>query len=855
MSNHPIHDERFPNGLRVLLRPVHTAPVVALQVWANVGSADERPGEEGLAHFHEHMLFKGTARRGVGAVAGDVEGAGGRVNAYTSYDLTVYHVTLPKSATALGLDVLADAVQHSQFDPDEIGREIEVVLEEIRRSEDSPGHVLGNAIFAEAYQSHPYRAPILGTPESVASFNREKVTQFFKRWYAPDNLTVIAAGDFEARELSAAIRDAFDSARPSGVRRERPVEAVQDRVRTTVVRRPFERANLEMGPVTLSLGDPDTPYLDLLAFILGEGDSSRLVRRVKDAEQLVNRIDASSYTPLDPGMFACSADVEPEKAAGAIEAIAREMERLRKEPISSDELEKARANFLSNEHFERESVSGMARKLGSFELMGGGWQIEERYFEALRTATPDDLHRVARRCLHSERITVGAVLPEASDVVLDHDSIVSAIERGCDRTRRTFAVPTRLPQRSDVHSYTLPGGAQLHVVPRTEIPVVAVRAAFLGGLLAETEEVGGITTFLTQLWMRGTRGRTAAGLAQAIESNAIDIDGYSGRNSLGLTLDATSDRLDAGLNLFAEILLEPALDPDEIERDRKDLLAALVRREDSLGARAFDLFLANQFPNHPYRIPLPGTAESITAIDRDALVAHHTRLISAQNLVIGACGAVDPDALAMRIGSLLSDLPEGEGKPRMPDPDPEPHAPTRAELRKDRAQAHMVMGFRGLTVTDEDRFALEVVSQLLAGQGGRLFLELRDRQSLAYSVSASNVEGLAPGFFATYIATGPEKFDAAHAGMLEELERARSVAPDANELARAKQHLIGSFAIDEQRSATRAAHLALDGIYGLGPDADRSYCDAIAHVTADDVLRVAQRIINLDAYTLAVIRP
>ena len=150
------------NGLTVLLRESRRAPVVELQIWASVGSADERAGEEGLAHFHEHMLFKGTERRGVGEVAGDIEGLGGHINAYTSFDQTVYHATLPSDAWREGLDVLVDAVRFSIFDEEEVHREREVVLEEIRRSDDTPGHVLGDLAFRECYRFHPYGAPILG---------------------------------------------------------------------------------------------------------------------------------------------------------------------------------------------------------------------------------------------------------------------------------------------------------------------------------------------------------------------------------------------------------------------------------------------------------------------------------------------------------------------------------------------------------------------------------------------------------------------------------------------------------------------------------------------------------------------
>jgi len=173
--------EQLPNGLTVLLHETDTAPVAEFQLWARAGSADERDDERGLAHFHEHMLFKGTERRGLGEIAGEVEGAGGRINAYTSHDVTVYHATTPADAFATGIDVLCDAVLHSIFDPDEIAREIDVVLEEIRRSDDSPGSVLSNAVFDAAYSEHPYRHPILGTRESVAAFDRARVRGFYER--------------------------------------------------------------------------------------------------------------------------------------------------------------------------------------------------------------------------------------------------------------------------------------------------------------------------------------------------------------------------------------------------------------------------------------------------------------------------------------------------------------------------------------------------------------------------------------------------------------------------------------------------------------------------------------------------
>lgn len=855
MSQPPVHFEQLPNGLGVLLCETHIAPVAEIQIWASVGSADEREPEAGLAHFHEHMLFKGTEKRAVGEIAGEVEGAGGRINAYTSFDVTVYHATLPSTELSVGLDVLADATLHSSFDPDEISREVEVVLEEIRRGEDSPGHVLGNAVFAEAYHAHPYGAPILGPPESVARFDRERVRAFFERWYTPRNLCVVVAGDFDRERILDEVRAHFGDLPAGGAERHRPVEPLQQGLRTVILERPFERVSIEFAHPTVNLAHPDAPYLDLLAFILGSGDSSRLVRRVKERDSSADRIDASCYTPVDPGLFSVSIETDVERATTAVAATVRELERTRREPVGGDELEKARANFLAMEDFERESVSGLAQKLGSFHHLAGSWEVEQRYLETIRTATPDDLLRVSQEYLGPDRLTVGAVVPDGQGRRVDEAAIRAAVDRGVASIRRAYERPRKSDSGPDVIGYELPGGGALHVIPRPEVPVVAARAAFLGGLLAENAGNSGITAFLTSMWLRGTRGHSAADFARSAESLAIEIDGFCGRSSLGMTLEAPSSQLDQALDLFAEALLEPSLDVDEIERERRDTLAAIERREDRLGQRAFLLFTETHFQNHPYRQSLLGSEEAVASIDRAALEAHHAWLIRAPNLSLAVSGRVDPDAVAARVSARLSDLEAGAFERPAPPDEPPPREIRSAELRKDRAQAHLVIGFRGLTVADPDRLTLEVISQILAGQGGRLFLELRDRRSLAYSVSAMNVEGFAPGYFAVYIATSPEKFEDAHTGLLEELRKLVEAPPEDWELDRARRYLIGNFVIDQQRNAVHAAQVSLDTLYGLGPRDHAAYPERIAAVGKEDVLRVARRIIDLDAYTLATVRP
>ncbi len=870
---HPrkIHDATLDGGLRLLARESHLSPIASVQIYASVGSADERPGEAGLAHFHEHMLFMATYTRSVGGVAGYTLGAGGRINAYTSFDVTCYYATVPIEGLDVALDVLTDVVQHSIFDPEELAREQEVVIEEIRRSEDTPSHVLSDLTFHEAYQQHPYRAPILGTAESVESFDRDRVLGFFRHWYAPDNLTVVATGDFDAARLEDQVAALFAGARPAGSRRQRPAEPRHQKLRCAVRRRDFETQRIELTWPSARFRDDDATYLELLSFILGECESSRLIRRLREQDALVDRIDSSSYTPFDPGLFTVALDSDEARSRRAVEAAIAEVERLRHEPVSERELERARANFLATEHFERESVSGLASKLGSFQLLAGDHALEDRYFELLRTATAEDLMRVAWTYLSPEQLTATALVPDRRSDTLDAEALESAVWQGLSaqaapvrdlgavhargRSAQGASRPARRDSRPSIESYSLDCGASLHVAPRCEVPVVAARAAFVGGLLAERESNAGLGHFLAAMWTRGTQRLGAADYAAAVEDLAAEIDGFSGRSSQGVSLEVTSDKLGPALDLMTDALLAPRFDEVEIAREKRETLAAIERRSDQLASQAFLLFGQTEFEHHPYRLPMLGHAATVEAITRDQVEAHHQALVRGGSLCLAVAGDVDPDALAGDLSERFAALPGGSTPGLEAEEEPRAAGPREVELRKDRAQAHLVVGYRGLRVDDDDREVLEVISQLLAGQGGRLFLDLRDRQGLAYTVSAMNVEGLAPGYFAVYIATAPDKIDEARRGIFEHLDRLIQTPPSEEELEQTRRNLAGNYVIDQQRAAARAAHMALDGLYGLGPAHYLAYPERIAAIGCEDVLRVARRIIDPDAYTLALVRP
>jgi len=694
---------------------------------------------------------------------------------------------------------------------------------------------------------------VIGTQESVRSFTREGLLEFYHHWYVPNNMTFVAVGDFQSAAVLEQVKKSFEGAVPrADLAHPRAPEPEQTEPRAAVVKSDFEQSLLGVAWKITGFGSPETPYLDLLAMVLGGGDSSRLYHEVKDRQQLVHGIHASSYTPLDPGLFFVDAELDAPNLDASVVAIGEQVRRIREFGPSETELERARTNLLASQVHERETMEGQAQKYGYFELLAGGLEAEKRYLDQVRRATKADLQRVAQQYLVPERATVVALLAKDADGATSDAKLLSALRRGAGSETAPLAAKTL---RDGIREYTLPNGLRVLVKANHSVPLVSMRLAFRGGLLAESENTEGITSFVSEMLSKGTTGRSAAQLAADVENIAGDLSGFAGRNSFGLSGDFLSESLDTGLDLYADVLLHPAFAEDEIEKLRVERRAALRRREDNLGTKAFELFQKELYPSHPYRFSSLGTLESLGKIDRAALTSYWARFAQPSNAVLGVVGDVDPDRFVAALAARLAEW-KGTGAVALPAriPPTAPGKPREASLIKKKNQSHIVYGFLALSIEDPDLAALDVLTQVLGGQGGRLFVELRDRQSLAYSVTAFEMEGIDPGTFAVYMAGAPAKLDESLAGIRAELAKVVNEPVGDEELSRAKGYLIGTQAVSLQRYGGQAMLLSLDELYGLGATHHLEYASRISAVSAADVQRVAKRVIRLDAPVVAIIR-
>jgi zinc protease len=856
------HRYKLSNGITVISHAQTESPVVAFQVWVKVGSADEQPNEIGLAHLHEHMLFKGTQKRALGEIAQSIEAHGGEINAWTSFDQTVYHVVMAKSHAEVGLDVLSDAVRNSAFDPGELTREIEVVCEEMKRSIDMPSRRASKQLFAQCYQVHPYGRPVIGFESNVRAHSRERVLDFYQKHYRPENTVLSCVGDFEEGWLRHTIEKYFggtwsQSAAPMQ-HSARVAEPAKSKRNISVVTEDVKEAHLHCAFPIGNVAHADSAALDVLSMILGQGESSLLNLAVKKRRSLCRDVSAWAWTPSEPGLMALSLMGPASTIQEAFDASLDVLTFSKVHLIETSEVETVKALIESQAIFQRETAQGLARKFGFYETVMGGFENESEYYKKVAQVTPTQLREVAGRVFNFDIATVASIVPNGTALTeseIDETLSKKRTPADLNEKSRSFVAPHPLKRsaaREGISTHVLSNGVTLIVKEERHNPLFSIRAVVPGGLRVENDSNNGISTLLARTWPRGTASLSAQSMSQELDRLAASISAVGGRNTVSLRGEFLSKHFDRAFELFAETWRAPRLEEDDVKREQQLQLQDLTSREDKAASLAFEAFSKAIYREHPYARNTLGEKSSVESLSARHLKEFHGSLIAGVR-TFAVVGDVDTDAVLdfMRLFTQT-----GSSEPISPPMTSMLTPLTTSTVVKriiQKAQSHIVYGFLGCTIVDPDRLTLEVIQTVLSGQSGRLFLELRDKRSMAYSVSANSTEGIDAGHFSVYIGTSPEKVDQAIAGIQEQLARLKVESVLPSELSRAKEYLIGTQAIGLQRNSARAGTMALDVCYGLGAEHHLGYAERLQTLTAQDLMRVANRVFDFERSALSVV--
>lgn len=839
-------------GLKVVVEENHTAPVVALNFLVKAGSADETDVEAGICHVIEHMLFKGTKRRKVGQIAHDVEAAGGEVNAYTSFDQTVYYINMATRFMDQGLDILADAVQNPTFDEGELEREKEVILEEIRRERDNPGRWVGEILFQKAYTKHPYGRPIIGFAKTVKSFSRTALFDFYHHWYTPQNSAFLVVGDFKSDEMLTKLETLFtDFSRANTTTLPRPLEPKHSQPIIEIQPDPIQSCHFAFGFHIPRITHEDVPAIDILSHILGGTTSSRLEQILKEKKRLVQSIYTHAYTPKDPGLLLVGGQLNTPKTEAAFQAFWEEIARLKAEGPTSEELQRAKLNIRSHAIFEKESVGRQAGKLAYFLATANDLEFEEKYNSQIQNIAAEAVASAAQNYLNPTNLTAACLIPQ-QDFTKQKKKKMAAVLSG-PILPKPGVVPKKKPP--PVKKILLPSGVRLILKEDHSLPIVAITACVKGGLLAENPHNNGIGNLMAHCLTKGTKHRSSLEVAELVEKTAGHLEGFSGKNSFGLRSEFLAEYTDQALGLFFEVLFTPAWDKKEFVKEKTLNLEAIKNLEDNLSALAFLNFQKKLFGPHPYALRELGSPQSLNNLTAQHMKAWHQKLLGAKNMVLSVVGDIGEKSLAGLLNKHLQGIPK-KAFPFAPlHPPSKPKQMEKVVTHKKKEQAHLVLGFLGPAFTNPDYYPMTVLNDLLAGMGGRLFIELRDKLSLAYSVTSVFSPGLDPGYFAVYLGCEPTKIARALKAIEKELARITTTPVEPKEFEKTKQHLVGTYELELQRNLGLSQLFGFDELYGQGFQEVLRYPEKILRVRCEDVLNVAKKYIDLKNYVLSIVQP
>ena len=827
----------LPNGLTIIVQEDRSAPVASVQAWCGTGSIDEDQHlGAGLSHILEHMLFKGTKTRPANAIAQAVQDVGGYINAYTSFDRTVYWIDVPKAGVSAALDVLSDAMMNSTLPADEFVKEQEVIRREFAMGFDDPDRMTGQLLFATAYQRHPYRLPVIGLLDVFNELTQEQVMAYYKSRYVPNNMTFVVVGDVDAQVVHDQLATFFKehpakSLKPLFI----PEEPPQLGFREMHQEFETELTRLSLAWHIPEINHPDVPALDLLSTILGDGRSSRLYRRVREQAGLAFGVSAYSYTPGDPGILGIDATTEPEKRDATQQLVLEIVEEIKRDGVTSEDLAKAKKISLSHHLAMLTTMRGQASDLGSNWFLTRNLDFTRDYLAAAQSVTGEAIQRVAEKYLTRDNLTIVSLNPKG------------ALKTKSESAARSIA--------GEVQKIELSNGLRLLVREDARLPLISMTAVFRGGLLAETRENNGVTHLMARTLLKGTKTRTAEQLADTIEAVGGQIGSESGNNSFSVSVDITEPDLKLGIELLADVLLNATMPEKAVAREKEVQLAAIQDEEEHLTAVARNILRDALFAEHPYALRSKGSAESVAKLTQKDLLAFRDRYLVARNGVISVFGNVKADDVKLAFEQALATMKPGE----LALGDTKPSKPIgkniEVESLKEKAQAVLMVGFRGADLFSEDRWALELIDEASSDLGSRFFVRIREQMGLAYFVGSSQMQGLVPGLFAFYLGTDPQKLTAVKAAFLEEIGKLASQGLTAGELARAKKKLIGQQQIANQSNDSLGHLTALDELYGLGFDHYKSLEDEIEAVTLDDVRRVAAKYFQAQPHVIATVRP
>lgn len=807
----------LPNGLTLIFDKRCDHPVISTQLWVETGSIheDQLMGS-GLSHFLEHMVFKGTQSFDGINLAAIVQAAGGHWNAYTTFDRTVYYIDGPSHGLNVFLEVLVEMVFRPTLPENDFAMEKDVIRREIDIGLDDPSDAAARLIFESAYRNDPRRLPVIGQRTLFDRVSHADLVSYHRKRYTTNRSFFIISGDFDEAQAIEKITALTRDLEPGyEVEPYRVSDPAQCSLRTAEATFAIPTSRVTLAWKIPPLGDPDIPVFEVLAAMLGRGKSSHLYTELREKKELALEISSWSWTAnIGEGLFAISAECEPENRKQLIAAILEEVRRYESLPCEKS-LSRAQRQIAVSQYHSLTTASGRAADLASNWHEARDLNFTRHFLESVMSVSTADI----ARCLQS--LT---------------DSKLTITQLNPLRESTTARTEDPAAQQNNCLTKTLTNGLQVALFADPRIPLVSVQLAVRCGLPAEEIERAGLGTLLSATITQGTGKRTALEIASTLDELGASLHASAGNNSILLSGSCLSPDLPVLLEIFSDVLLHPEFPEDVISREKSSLISSIRESLEDPLSSAFLTMRGLLFDHTGYGLPSSGTVESIERISRADLLAHHGAYFQARKMTLAIAGNFDPDQIATMLENDLSGHVSGAV------------FATRATATcqglietkyLDKKQAVLAIGFPGLSALDPRRYAAAMLLEYCADMAGPLFTRIREELGLAYQVGATQFYGHDAGMIAFYLSTSPEQLELAHRELLAEIGKiaANGIAADQFESVRAT--VLSALVLQQQSPGSIARQAVVDMIFGLPATHHREVHEHILKLVPEDVRSLA----------------
>ncbi len=839
--------QKLPSGQTVIVMPVNTNPIVTIDTWIKTGSINEDDKNSGVAHFLEHLFFKGTEKTPPGEFDKILESKGGVTNAATSKDFTHYYITIPSKEFDKALELHADMLLNPLIPRKELEKERLVVLEEISKGLDNPKNIMYNNLFKLIYTQnepyHPYFRPVIGKKEVIETITREEILDFYNKWYSPHNMTTVIAGDVDPEYAIKRVAELFidnSKAQKTGIYPKAP--AIQKQLRMV------EKKDINTGYMAIAYKAPkfkedkDGYVLDVLSTILGDSRSSILNQKLKEEHQLVYSISAGNSTFMDDGLFVIQASFKPENLKSVEDEIFKTVDAVKKGGITDADVQKAINMIKTSTYYSRESISNISNELGYLTLFWGNTWYYDNYLENIERVKKEDVIKIARKYLDKNKTAISIVIPkEETKAEAKNIKEISDVKEQ--------AAPAKLIESGkNIKKYELSNCATLIIKKNPANSIIAIDIQALGG--NHLEKIEGVATVTATSASKGTKKMDSATLAKVLDERGIKLSLSSGNDAFDISLLTTTNEIDYALSILNDVINEPLFSNAEIEKVKKLKLAGLKQLKDSPLNIAVDEFKTIAFKGSVYGNGSEILKEHIPSISRDDVIDYYDNVLDPKNLVITVVGNVEEDKIINEMTKIFktrkvkSDV---QNKISLNSLNVEQFIPEenieKTIIKPETKSAWVLVGYKTDGVYNlKDIATLKVINAILGeGMSSRLFKSLREEQGLAYTVGSTLLQYAKDGAFISYIGTNNKNIDVAKAGMLKEINLLKTEFVSNKELNEAKDKILGNILISLETNMDDAALLSWYGALGYDINHLEEYKNAILNVTQSDILAVANK--------------